>query len=691
MILLNRRLKSFPILTILIACSFFFAGQSLALDDEEQFEDFSELDLNDMLDVTVVSASKIEQSLRDSANAIYVITAEDIRRSGVRSIPEALRLAPGVFVAQISGNKWVVTMGGFTLFEYSNKLLVLIDGVSVYNPISGGVDWDFLPVSLEEIDRIEVIRGTGGVLYGANAVNGVINIITRSGETESASFVNVMAGTQNMRQMHATTRLESEDGALSSRVSVSYEEDAGLGQARGTQQVYDGQELATASIRNTVKLDDSAEVHFDARYKGGIIQRPNVDETWRGDDSKLESDIMRGRLDLFFDNGAQLYVQGYRWMENVRIDRDGYETYSAQLVYDGEAQVMVPFELAGTHQFIFGGGYREVYGKSEDILDFDQDFTVGNAYMHDAWKLTDELALNSGVKWEHVNLVDPTWQWRGALVYNPTPQHGIRLSVSNAYRSPTLTETYHQVFYEIPDELAFLIPGWPPEQDQFLASVVGNEDLEPEQVVSYEAEYRGFWFNRVNFDVSYSYREYTNLITVFIADPGFYVDLPPVIGPLSQNITYVNDGQAISNNVEVSMDAKVTDELRVMLNYAHIDIRLTGDKVFKNYEENTPRNLGRAAVSYTHPKGFMVDVSGSYMDEYTVQPVSLATYDFNSYWRMDARIAQKIELNSGDLEIGVVGQNLTEEWHSEYPDVEIDTQPLPLRSAFYGYVEFRDK
>lgn len=140
--------------------------------------ELAELTLEQLMNIEITSVSKKEESLWGAAAAAYVITAEDIRRSGVRSIPEALRMAPGVEVAQIDANKWAISIRGFN-GRFANKLLVLIDGRSVYTPLFAGVFWDVQDTLLEDIDRIEVIRGPGGTLWGANAVNGVVNIITK--------------------------------------------------------------------------------------------------------------------------------------------------------------------------------------------------------------------------------------------------------------------------------------------------------------------------------------------------------------------------------------------------------------------------------------------------------------------------------------------------------------------------------
>jgi iron complex outermembrane receptor protein len=148
-----------------------------------------DLSIEELLHVEITSASKKTQQISDIAAAVFVITRDDIRRSGATSIPELLRLAPGIEVAQIDSNKWAVTARGFN-GRFANKLLVLMDGRALYTPSFGGVFWDVQDTLLDDIERIEIIRGPGGAIWGANAVNGVINIITRSArDTQGGELV----------------------------------------------------------------------------------------------------------------------------------------------------------------------------------------------------------------------------------------------------------------------------------------------------------------------------------------------------------------------------------------------------------------------------------------------------------------------------------------------------------------------
>src|SRR6202023_967713 len=161
--------------------------------------DLSQYSLEDLMNVQVTSVSKREQKLSKAGAAIYVINQEDIRRSGAVNIPDLLRMVPGVHVAQINAHTWAISIRGFT-DKYGDKVLVMIDGRSVYTPLSSGVNWDQQDVPLEDIDRIEVIRGPGGTVWGANAVNGVINIITKNAKTTQGGLASVGGGSHESAQ-----------------------------------------------------------------------------------------------------------------------------------------------------------------------------------------------------------------------------------------------------------------------------------------------------------------------------------------------------------------------------------------------------------------------------------------------------------------------------------------------------------
>src|SRR5579864_6111947 len=191
-----KRIFSLGFLTVFIVVN-------VCAQSTQKVPDVTTMSVEDLMNMQVTSVSKHTQKVADAAAAIFVITQDDIRRSGAASIPEALRLVPGLEVARIDENKWAIGSRGFN-GRFDNKLLVLIDGRSVYTPLFSGVYWNVQDVMLEDVDRIEVIRGPGATLWGANAVNGVINIITKSAKNTQAGLAtagggNELRGFSNLR------------------------------------------------------------------------------------------------------------------------------------------------------------------------------------------------------------------------------------------------------------------------------------------------------------------------------------------------------------------------------------------------------------------------------------------------------------------------------------------------------------
>lgn len=667
----------------------------------QDFQDFSELSLEDVLNMKVTSATKMEQSVLDSPNAIAVITADDIRRAGALNIPEALRLSPGVYVAQISGNEWVVTIGGFALGAESRQVLILVDGVSVYLTDSGRVDFDTLPVEIDEVAKIEVIRGPGGVLYGANAVTGVISITTFAPGDNPNAAVRILGGSQGTQYAHATGSATSPDGRFSTRASVTTLQDQGLGMHSG-QEHLDYQQTQSGSLRNTFNLDDGIRIDLDARFKSGDLGYPAITASLPEYELKTETNIFRGKVEQTLDNGGSWYLQAYSW----RLNRSQYndegvpDNYVDSTTNDLEFQSVVPFEAAGNHRLSLGGGYRWNDVESVQIKDGEQDETIANAFLHDEWVLSDQWIVNAGVKWEDSSISIPTWQWRGALLYKPVKNHSFRLSAANSYRQPSLSEQYIYIDVPVPADLAFILPFWPAGEPQQLVTVRGNEELEPEQVISYEAEYRGFFAERLFVDLSYSYRQYDNLISFILAEPGFNVMVPtgpppaPVIpiGPMGSGYSYGGGGEGVSQTAELELDYRVNQQLRLTAIYSYVDIQVD-DKSFVGYEVNSPENFGRIGLNYTHPEGFMFDLYGNYVDEVWITSYENANTlptRIDSYWTIDARIAQRAKMKNGELEVGLVGKNLGEEWNEEYLDYSGSMESMPVRRSFYGYLEYRN-
>ena len=303
--------------------------------------------LEDLLKMEVTSPSRFHQPLLESHNAVWVVSAEDIRRAGVRSIPEALALAPGVYVAQSAGNTWTVTIGGFSLGSFSNKLLVLVDNVTVYSTLFGNVEWDLLPVTLAEVDRIEVIRGAAGVQYGANAVNGVISIFTKAPGPVAGGYARIEGGSQGVRSFQSGVEGASAEGGFRARVSGGYDEDNGLG-LDGGDAVNDSQRLATGAVRTAFR-GGGLSFSIDGRIRGGEYFLPAgaiIAEKHRSP----EVGIVRLRADRSAPGGdTYLQLAGVQNRIEEEVD-DQWEPHELSETLDVEFQHQLRARAGGEHQ-----------------------------------------------------------------------------------------------------------------------------------------------------------------------------------------------------------------------------------------------------------------------------------------------------------------------------------------------------
>ncbi len=578
----------------------------------------------------VTSPSRFQQPLMESHNAVWVITAEDIRRAGVRSLPEALALAPGVYVAQSAGNAWTVTIGGLSLGSFSNKLLVLVDNVTVYSTLFGNVEWDLLPVTLAEIDRIEVIRGAAGVQYGANAVNGVISIFTKGPGPIAGGYARIDGGSQGVRSFQAGGEGANSEGGFRARLSGGYDEDNGTG-LDGGDTVNDFQRLATGAIRTSFRVGGNLTFSADGRWRGGEYHVPAgaaIAEKHRAP----ETEILRLRVDRNAPGAGGSYLQLAAVHNLIEEEHGGtWEQHEQSETLDAEFQHQLRAQAGGGHLLTIGGGYRDIEVE-HDVLDGGvQEFKVANLFVLDEWRPAPTWIVSGGVKWEHNSLTESTYPWRFTLLWLPAAQHSLRLGVSTAYRSPTLLEEYQKIV---------IAAG--------AVQLLGNDALDPEKALICEAGYRGQLLRNLFLDLSVGFKRYTALTA-------------QAESVTAQGVEYRyfnDDGDATARTYEVGLEARPADWLAISVAYGHVDISVDGPLTSAQYgAANQPSDFGALTVSTRIPGGPAADAVARYTSGFGES--------VDAYWRLDARLAQTFRLAAGAIEVGLVGQNLLDEVHIE--------------------------
>jgi iron complex outermembrane receptor protein len=406
--------------------------------------DLLQISLEDLMNIKVTSVSKTEQKMSRAAAAIFVITREDINRSGARRIPDLLRMVPGLDVSQINDNTWSVSSRGFNQ-QFTNKLLVLIDGRAVYSPLLGGVNWDTQDVPLDDIDRIEVIRGPGAAIWGANAVNGVINIVTKSASETKGGLITAGGGTEGQAQSTAQYG-GTFHGATSYRIFTKYLNQGslpGLDGGSGS----DTWHLLHGGFRTDTQISkkDSLTVQGDL-YTGaegaGIIHIFSVDPPVIGNEdviTSLSGGNILGRWNHTFSNGSDTSLQFY--FDNYK--RDGPESNEERNTIDFDFNHH--FAWGSRQDVVWGVGYRRTW--DHVIGTIDQDFNspdtsleLFNFFVQDPITLDpDRLFLTIGTKLENGYFTSYGLEPSVRLAWTPENWLTLWSAVSRAERSPAGT------------------------------------------------------------------------------------------------------------------------------------------------------------------------------------------------------------------------------------------------------------
>lgn len=463
----KKRFLLLPLASHIAILFIMLCATRLPAADLKAEEDIFTLGILDLMNTKVTTVSRKPQQLANAAAAIHVITQEDIRRSGATSIPEVLRLAPGVQVARIDANKWAISIRGFN-GRFATKLLVLMDGRSVYSPLFSGVFWDLQDTVLADIERIEVIRGPGAALWGANAVNGVINIITKSSAETIGGHVNFGGGTEE--RSFATARYGmSLSEATNLRVYGKYVDRDAQADAAGNR-AHDNWHTTRGGFRLDSQDRDGDLLTFQGDYLDGkrgetaqISQLPTPLDPAVSHSVNLENPVSGGNLLA-------------RWQRNLSAT----SSFSGQLYYD-HATLNAFNTRAKTDTFDLDFQHRFACGSKQDIVwglgfrfghdEIDNSFTINflpaerdsqlySAFVHDEIALVPEyLSLILGSRFEHNRYSGFEIQPNGRLLWTPDPHHTVWASVSRAVRTPSRGE--QDILYRqsvIPPPLAFAPP-----------------------------------------------------------------------------------------------------------------------------------------------------------------------------------------------------------------------------------------
>jgi iron complex outermembrane receptor protein len=636
--------------------------------NSEVLENYKKMSLEELMDQQVTSVAKQPQAYAQAPAAIQVVTGDEIRRSGASSIPEALRLADNLDVAQVTSSSWDISARGFNA-SVGNKLLVLMDGRSIYTPLFSGVIWNMQDYLLEDIDRIEVISGPGGSLWGANAVNGVINITSKSAQDTQGLFTE--AGGGNWLEDFVGARY---GGTLTSNL---YYRVYGKYFDRGAEVYADGSSAQDSWNRGQggFRIDTDAAAQNKATLQGDIFGgdthttpggqgSPNAEGTTSGGN-------VLGRWTHSFADDSDMSLQLYYDYNHLAAPFQSFPPFGVPsgTLYDDldtyDAEFEHRFPLGTRNHIVWGLGYRFTHDEVQDapLVAFVPNTLNQNLYsgfIQNEIELRDNLFFTIGSKLEHNDYTGYEFEPSARIKWDVTDKQMIWGAVSRAVRTPSRYDR----------DLLEPGPGYP----AFLGT--SNSNFQSESVIAYELGYRAQLCKKVSTSLSTFFNDYSHLRSINFENGA---GLP---------LVFENNLQGQTYGFELTADYQMLNWWRLHGGYDFLkeNIYVTSGRTDLDNALNEtadPENQIFVRSSMDLPWQMELDAAFRWID--TVHNNNGGTPGtVPSYGELDARLAWHATRN---LEISVVGQNLLQDQHPEagYPG---PAQEQIIRSVF-GKIAWR--
>jgi iron complex outermembrane receptor protein len=630
-------------------------------------KDLAQVSLEDLMNIEVTSVSKKEQKLSETGAAVYVITQEDIRRSGATNLPDVLRMAPGVEVAQIDANSWAVSIRGFNLL-YANKVLVLIDGRSVYSPTFSGTMWNQQQVPLEDIERIEIIRGAGGTVWGANAVNGVINIITKSAKATTGGLVAASAGSQTMGDGLVQYGGEVGDkGAYRVFASASKTGDAG---SPSGYSAADQGHMMQGGFRSDWQLDqrDSLTVQGDVLHTrageeylaaGALVPAQGL----VSDVGQSDSGNLLARWNRTLAGGSDISLQAYVAPESWVLQGFHESRTTTDLEFKHH------WKLGTRNDLVWGLGYwissdHLTPSATTAILPDHRTDQLYSAFVQDEIRLGPGVSLVLGSRFEHNSYTGFEFEPSGQLVWSASARQTLWFSATRASREPSRTDFGVQSDYG----------AIPFGNSTAILRVYGNPMLKSEQVLDFGAGYRVQANKRLSFDLTPFLSYYRDLQTdepgapfIQTADGQPQLIIPIVFNYLAHARNY--GGEAFANWT-------VSNRWSLFGSFTLLHMNITRDASSQDTTVeastgNSPKHEFQIRSRFTPRPRWDWDVSLAYTG-------ALEALNIPAIPRVDTRLAYRI---SELIELSVTGSNLLQPRHAEYGDQDGLLHTLVERSV----------
>lgn len=610
--------------------------------------DLREASLEELLSLQVTSAGRRQQRAEDVAGAVYVITQDDIRRSGLRSLPEILRLAPGVQVAQVSANKWAVSVRGFNSL-YSNKLLILIDGRSLYNRAFAGVFWDANDLDVAEIERIEIVRGPGGAMWGSNAVNGVINIISRSARVSTGGAISVSLGT--FERSRVTARYGSSLGRAAYRVFGQWSGYADGLTAEGSSandrwhSITGGTRVDWANENNTLM---AAGHYTTARSRPNLFVlesiAPDVYSIGGMSDTREASAL--GRWTRTMRDGSVFQAQTY----TTHVWRDEATFESVERTGDLDIQYEKP--LGRRHALVLGGGYRyfDLATNGSLLLQIaPEQAHIANAFAQDEFAVTPALKLTVGARVEYEKVAGWGLSPSVRAIWEPTPRQRVWAAAARVRRTPAATDRTLRInFFSMPG------PGLP-----ILLAITGNPDYGIETLTQLDAGYRVRLGSTASLDLAVFRGRYDDLAT--LEPRPLVLETTPAPAHLLLPYQFTNLMSASTAGAELAVHWSPLDTWRLDASYSAL--RITPSIDASSLDELAPLFDGNAPRRQWHARSTWWAGSRTQVHTALYRSGALPQLLIPAYTRLDAGV--EVTLRDG-LTAALTGQNLLDPSHEEF-------------------------
>ena len=631
-------------------------GSGQGTSEQETATTLKSLSLEQLSNIEVTTTTKGPESAFRTPAAVYVITGEDIARSGVTTIPDALRLAPGVEVAQIDSSKWSVGIRGFGS-RLSRSVLVLIDGRTVYTTLLAGTYWEVQDTVLEDVDRIEVIRGPGGTIWGPNAVNGVINIITKAAKDTRGEMVSVGGG--NVAQGFVNVRHGGGNGKgfnyrvygkTFERGPMDHPDAANFDDWRSAQggfrMDWQHRDRDAFTVQGDLYIQEGGERVVATSYTAPFSR--TIDAI-----AQLSGGNILGRWTRTFNAGNDIQVQAY-------YDRTNrHEPNFGELRNTFDADFTQHVKAGGRNSFTWGLGARFSHGNDIQVVSgltfspSERTDKLLTAFVQDEIAIVDRrLALTLGTKLLHTNFTGFAAEPSARLLWTPSEKTSFWAAITHAVRTPSDAER---------DFFLSGFIGLAPDGTPFFARFNANRNFVPEQLEGYELGYRQLFTKKLLVDVATYYNHYRDLFSQEITGAPF-IENTPSPTHLMLPARFGNGLQGQTKGIEIAPEWRPTNFWRLRGSYSYLKMNLEKSPGSLDVGSapgimgGSPQHQATAQSSFDLPKAVSFDINYRYVSELAAQAVA-------SYSTADARVAWRF---TKGLEIAVLGQNLLQPRHGEF-------------------------